>query len=380
MSTAAAKELTLWTHATGSELQWLESQADAFKSVFGIDVLIEQVELGEIRQRMLFDAPDGEAADLIAPIPHDQISEMALGGVLADLSDFATPDYLADYGDQARLALSYDGVLYGLPIYLEGPALILNTDLVNDPPETLEEMIVTAQNLTEANRFGFLYDISNFYFSYVWFKSEGGYVFGRDNARGFDADDIGLANSGAAVGASMVQDLRYSYNLIPEEITYNIANQLFREGDVGMIYNGSWAIPEYRDAGLRLKVMPIPPKADGTQFSGFMSVQGVMLNQFSEDRYDAVNFAKWLTRPDAQLALANAAGRIPASQSAVAQLTGNQILSGFAAALANAEAIPNIPEMGRVWGPMGSALGTILDSPGDPTSELEQTVKEIKGE
>jgi arabinogalactan oligomer/maltooligosaccharide transport system substrate-binding protein len=38
------------------------------------------------------------------------------------------------------------------------------------------------------------------------------------------------------------------------------------------------------------------------------------------------------------------------------------VLAGFGAALADAQAIPNAPAMGAVWGPMDRALTTILAS------------------
>ena len=101
---------------------------------------------------MLLAAPQGEAACLIAPVPHDQIGEMAAGGVLADMSEFATPDYLNDLNEQARLAFTFNGRLFGLPLYIEGPALVINTDLVPDAPATYEEMIQKAQELTNGRR------------------------------------------------------------------------------------------------------------------------------------------------------------------------------------------------------------------------------------
>ena len=59
-------------------------------------VTITRIELGEIKQKMLLSASEGEAADLVMPIPHAQLGELAQGGVLADMSSYATQDYLDD--------------------------------------------------------------------------------------------------------------------------------------------------------------------------------------------------------------------------------------------------------------------------------------------
>ncbi|MCA9835513.1 MAG: maltose ABC transporter substrate-binding protein [Trueperaceae bacterium] len=357
-----AQGITVWTHFGDAELEWLQNEAAAFEGAFGVPVSLVKVELGEIKQKLLLSAPEGEAADLIVPIPHDQIGEMASGGVLADMTGFATADYLADLNKQAQLAFTYNGKLFGLPMYVEGPALIVNTDLVPEAPATFEDMIAIAQGLTNDDTYGFLYDIGNFYFSYIWINSNGGYVFGRDASGSLVASDLGLANEGTVAGAELMKKFRFDYGLIPTGVDYGVADGLFIDGKLGMIYNGPWAIPNYRDAGVNVKVMPVPPTADGQYFNGFMGVQGILLNQFSANSVDAANFAKWITRPAAQVTLANLTGKIPSSNKAAQEVSSDPIIAGFAAALANAVPMPNIPEMGNVWGPMGDALTQILDN------------------
>ena len=379
-SGALAQELTVWTHFGDADLEWLEGQAAGFEAAFGTPVNLVKVDLGEIKQKMLLSAPEGEAADLIVPIPHDQIGEMAVGGVLADMSGFATSDYLSDLNEQAQLAFTFNGKLFGLPMYVEGPALIVNTDLVGETPGSLEEMLALAQELNTGDTSGFLYDIGNLYFSYVWLKSNGGYVFARNDAGDLVAEDVGLATEGAIAGAEFMKGLRYDLDLIPTGVDYAVADGQFIDGSLAMTYNGPWAIANYRDAGVNLAVLPIPAAEDGTTFNGFMGVQGILMNEFSENKIDAANFAKWITRPDAQVSLAELTGKIPASSNAAEAVADDPVISGFSAALANAEPMPNIPEMGNVWGPTGDALTVILESAdSDVSGQLEQAVNQIQG-
>ena len=380
-SLALAEGLTIWTHFGDSDIEWLQNEATAFEAMFDVPVNIVKVELGEIKQKMLLSAPEGEAADLVIPIPHDQIGEMAVGGVLADMTAYATDVYLQDLSAQARQAFTFNGKLFGLPMYVEGPALIVNNGLVDEVPATMEELVESAQALTDGESFGFLYDIGNFYFSYVWIRSLGGYVFGRDDVGDLNPSDIGLANEGTVAGVSWMNALRYEYELIPEGVDYGVADGLFIDGSLAMTYNGPWAIANYRDAGHDISVMPLPPTADGQAFSGFMGVQGVLMNEFSENKVDAANFAKWITRPKAQVDSALRTGKIPSSSGAAEQVADDPVISGFAAALANAEPMPNIPEMGNVWGPMGSALTVSLESPAaDIAAALEQAVSEMSSQ
>lgn len=379
---SSAQGISIWSHFGDTDLEWLQSEAASFEAAFGVPVSITRIELGELKQKMLLSAPQGEAADLIVPIPHDQLGELAAGGVLADMSEFATEDYLSDLSEAARLAFTFNGRLFGLPIYIEGPALIVNTDLVpeSELPTTYEEMIQKAQELTTDDTYGFLYDNKNFYFSYNWLRSNGGYVFARDDQGNLVPGDVGLANEGAIAGAEQIKALQYEHNLIPPGTDSAVAEGLFNEGAAAMIYNGPWVIANAREAGIPVTVMPVPPMEDGTAFSGFIGVQGVLMNEFSENKADAANFAKWITRPDAQIALAEVSNRVPSSQEAAAAVADDPVLSGFIEAYANAEPMPNIPEMGAVWGPMGDALTAILENPdSNVTQVLNGAVSQIQG-
>jgi arabinogalactan oligomer / maltooligosaccharide transport system substrate-binding protein len=378
---AFGQGLTVWTTFGDQSLEWLQGEADSFANAFGVPVNVVRLDLGELQQQALLAAPQGEAGDLFVGIPHDQLAGLAEGGVLADMSAYATSGYLEDLGEQARLAYTYNGRLFGLPMFVEGPALVINTDLVPNPPATYEEFIALAQELTTADTFGFMFDAPNFYFAYGWMHTFGGYVFGRDATGSLVAEDIGIANEGAVRGAQALKDLRYEYDLLPSGTNYDVANGLFIDGALAMMYNGPWAISQYRDAGIDVEILPVPPLADGTEFSGFMGVQGVLMNQFSEAKVDAANFAKWITRSDAQVDLARISGRIPASESALAVVSDDPIISGFGNALLDSEPMPNIPRMGQVWGPVGSALSVILETEdSDVAAALENARREIAGE
>lgn len=377
---AFGQGLTVWTTFGDQTLEWLQTEADSFAAAFGVPVNVVKLDLGELQQQALLAAPQGQAGDLFVGIPHDQLAGLAVGGVVADMGPYATSAYLADLGEQARLAYTYAGRLFGLPMFVEGPALIVNTDLVPQIPATYEDFIALAQSLTTADTFGFMFDAPNFYFAYGWLHTFGGYVFGRDATGSLVASDLGLANEGAVVGAQALKDLRYRHGLIPAGVNYDVANGLFIDGALAMIYSGPWAVSQYRDAGIDIEIVPVPSLADGTEFSGFMGVQGVLMNQFSTNKVDAANFAKWITRTDAQVDMARLSGRIPASESALAQVSDDPTIAGFGVALLNSEPMPNVPEMGQVWGPMGSALSIILETEGsDVAAALQAAEDEVAG-
>jgi arabinogalactan oligomer / maltooligosaccharide transport system substrate-binding protein len=377
---AFGQGLTVWTTFEGPTLDWLQSEAASFSSAFGVEARVVRIPLGELKQQALLAAPQGQAGDVFVGIPQDQVAEFALGGVAADMSSFATASYLADLSEQARLGFTFQGKLVGLPMFVEGPALIVNNDLVDRIPATYEELIALAQELTTDTTFGFLYNIGDFYFSYGWINTFGGYVFGADQTGSLIPTDVGIGTEGAIRGAQAIKDLQHTHGLIPAGTNYDVANGLFIDGALAMIYNGPWAISQYQAAGIDVSVHPMPPLADGTPWSGFMGVQGVLLNPFSTQRADAANFAKWITRTDAQVSLANLSGRIPASITALGQVEGDPIISGFGQALLTSEPMPNLPQMSNVWGPGGSALSVILESAdSDVAAAMQRAAADIAG-
>ena len=376
---ASGQTLTVWTTFNNPTLDYLQEDVAAFADAFGVDVQILRLDINELKEQMLLSAPQGEGGDVIVGLPHDQMAEMAVGGVLADLSGYATQSYLSDLSEQAQLAFTYNDRLFGLPLFVEGPALLYNRELVSEVPGSYEELIEVASGLTTDDRYGFMFAVQDVYFAYGWVHTHGGYVFGRDNGT-LNPDDIGLANEGAVLGASALRDLRFEHGLIPAGANYEIANGLFIDGALAMFYTGPWAVGQAREAGIDVGVAPMPPLADGTPWSGFMGVQGVLVNQFSESRIDAVNLAKWLTRPEAQLGYARLEGRIPASEGALEQVADDPVVAGFGEALLTAEPMPNIPQMGQVWQPMENALAVIMErADSDVEGTLERAVQEIGG-
>jgi len=375
---ASTPDLTVWTTYQGPALAWLRSEASSYQEAFGKSVQVLARKLGEIKQGAMSEAPKGQAADLFVGVPQDQFSALADAGILADVGSYATPRYLAELSEQAQRAFRYHETLYGLPLSVQGPALIVNTELVPHVPATYPDLVALATSLTGDGRYGFAFDVGNFYYSYAWLHTFGGSVFGRTASGGIDPTNVRVDSAGAVAGARALKALRFDDALLPAKSDYASVRKLFLDGKLAMTFDGPWAIPAIRAAGIPVAVAPMPPLADGTAFRGFMNVDGVLLNHYSADPVAAANLAKWLTTAGAQAALARTAGMVPASKSALARVGDDTVLAGFGAALADAQAVPNAPAMGAVWGPMDQALTTILASrDSDVAAALRQAATSI---
>jgi len=374
----AQGKLTVWTHYGGPEVTWLKEQAAKFQKATGTQVEIVEVPFGDIQNKFILGAPQGQAADLIVSIPHDWVGAMASAGVLEPMGKYATSSYISGLNDVAVEALSYRGQLFALPMFAEAVGLIYNKKYVQTPPKTWDEFLKVAQANTSGNRFGFLYNLNDAYFSYGWFTAYGASVFAK-NGNTLNTSDVKLGGSPGDKAMSFIKDLRYKYKLVPEGVDYGVADGAFKDGSLAMIMNGPWALGDYKKAKIDFGIAPMPAPPGGSQWKPFVGVQGVAMSAYSKNKIAAANFAKLLVTPESQISLNKAGGRIPVSKAAVAALKNDPVVAGFSAIIASGSPMPNIPEMGKVWGPWGNALSQVTQKPDSNVEAiLSNMVSEIQ--
>ncbi|MDX2006582.1 MAG: maltose ABC transporter substrate-binding protein [Meiothermus sp.] len=368
-SAMAQGKLTVWTHYGGPELAWLKATAASFSRSSGTPVEVVEVPFGDIQNKFILGAAQGQASDLIVSIPHDWVGAMAAAGVLEPMGKYATKSYIDGLNDVAVDALTFRNNLFALPMFAESVALIFNRKIIREAPKTWDEFLKVATDNTTGNRFGFLYDLGNAYFNYGWFTAYGGSVFGR-NASGTNASEVRLGGDAGNRAVGFIKDLRYRYRLIPEGVDYGVADSAFKEGSLAMIMNGPWAIGDYRKANIDFGIAPMPSPPGGGAWKPFVGVQGVAMNAYSRNKTAAANFAKLLVTTQNQVSFNKAGGRIPVSKAAAQQLRSDPVVAGFSPIIANGTPMPNIPEMGKVWGPWGNGLSQAIQKADTNVSQI----------
>ncbi|PNY79645.1 maltose ABC transporter substrate-binding protein [Deinococcus koreensis] len=380
LSSAQAAKLTVWTHFNGPELAWLKDVAGKYSAQEQQDAVeIINVPFGDIKQKLILGAPRGEGADLVLSLPHDQLGEMAAAGVLEPMDR-----YVGARGDINRTALSamtYQGKLFGLPMFAEAVAVVYNKKLIQKVPSDWAGFLAAATRLTDEKKgtYGYLANLGDVYAQYGVISAYGGYVF-KNNGGTLDVRDLGVGNAGVAKAMGFLNDLRYKYKLVPEGVDGGGAKSAFVDGRLAMLLTGPWDMGDIKKAGIDygIAAFPTPPGATG-KWSPFVGVQGVLMNSYSKNKAAAARFARFIISPDSQVAFNRAGGRIPISAAAVAQLRNDVVVSGFSKNIAAGVPMPNVPQMGAVWGPWTSAivLSTGKPSP-DYLSILSGATQEIK--
>lgn len=369
----AEADVLVWTAYTGPSLDWLQAELDVFGRASGISIAIEQYTLGELRRHVVLADDDGTVPDVLVGIPHDDIDELVEGNLLLDMSSYATADYLKDLPESASSAFMRNERLVGLALTLDGPALIVNTDLVTRLPRTYGELLGGAARNAGTDVQGIAFDVSNYYFAHAWFRGHGASVFGPGG------EEPALNSPEAVRAAQALQALRFDAGIMEAGMNYSRADELFATGRLMYTFNGPWSLTRYFQAGINVAVMPMPEVVPGIPFAGFMTVYGVLIPAGTENRTAAANVSKWLVRPEAQVRLAEQAGRIPSSIRAVGELEHDIILHGFGMALRHAEATPTTELMALLWQPLGRLLNQ-LDSAPMSASEIGELLLEVVDE
>ncbi|GHF29752.1 arabinogalactan oligomer/maltooligosaccharide transport system substrate-binding protein [Deinococcus metalli] len=375
---AGAATLTVWSHFGGPELAWLKDQAAAFQKKTGNQVNIVTVPLDQMKDKFIQAAPKGQGPDLLLTLPHDQLGALAAAGVIEPMDKYVTSK--TDLDKTAVNAMTYQGKLFGIPMYAEAVAVVYNKKLVPNAPTTWADFLKVAQSNTGNGKFGYLADLSNAYMQYGVISAYGGYVF-KNNGGTLNTKDVGLANAGADKASAFLNDLRYKYNLVPEGVDGGAAKSAFVDGKLAMLLTGPWDMGDIKKAGVDygITAFPTPPGATG-KWSPFVGVQGTMINAYSKNKALAAQFAKAVATGDAQVSFNKAGGRIPVSLSARTKLKADPVVVGFGKSISAGTPMPNVPAMGAVWGPWSAAIAQSVQKPNqDYDSILNKAVTEING-
>lgn len=376
----AQGKITVWTHFGGPELEWLKEQARTFERTSGTKVEVVEVPFAEIKQKFILGAPQGQAADLVVTVPHDWVGRWPRPGSSAR-GQVRDPNLPRGPSGRGGGGLHLRGRLMGLPAFAESVALIYNKKYVKEPPRTWEEFLALAQKLTTGATFGFLYNIGDPYFNFGFFKAFGAEnVFAKDAKGNLDPTKLLIGGEVGEKALQFIKDLRFKYNLVPEGVDYGVADGAFKDGALAMILNGPWALGDYKKAKVDFGIAPFPtPPGAKNPWGPFLGVQGVVVNAYSKNKTQAVNFAKTLVTGRNLVAFNQAGGRIPVSKSAVKQLEKDPVVAGFSKVFPLGAPMPNIPEMGKVWGPWGNAISLAIQRPDSNVKKIvEDMVAEIK--
>ncbi len=370
------EKLKIWVNAEEKQEEAINQIGEAYTAETGIEIEATPIDMLEQVEKLDVEGPAGNGPDVIFQ-PHDRIGDLVLRGLIDPVN---LGDLEGDYTEAALSAVTNEGDIWGYPAVTETYALFYNSTLVDGAPETMEDLMAIAEEHTNAgnDEYGFLMEAANFYFTYPFFSGNGAYVFANNDGV-YDIEDIGLNNEGAVEGGKLIQSW-FDNGYIPQDLTPDIMNGLFKEGKVASVINGPWMVREYQEAlGDDLQAAILPKLDNGENPKSFVGVKAYLLSYYSDNKEWAEDFMAFVTNSENAMLYYDVAGEMPARKDSIEDpaIADDPIYSAFAEQATFGEPMPGVPAMQQVWDPINNGLSFI--SKGEPVEEvLNEAVQTIK--
>lgn len=362
--------LRIWADDTRTPI--LLGLADAFLEEYGVKLEVEDLGVvQDIRSQAIIAIPAGQGPDIFVGV-HDWLGALVDSGLVAPIE---LGDKADDFVGTALEAFTYtDGNLYGVPYATENLGFFYNTELVSNPPSTLEEMLEIGRALQDEGVVDYAIAIGGDpgYNALPLQTAFGGYVFGVDENGAWNPEDVGLDGEGMIAAVSWMVDA-VDAGLMPETTDYETAHSLFETGKIPFLMAGPWALDRIRASAIPYAVTSFP---DGG--APFLGVQGFMVNAFSENALLAQAFLTEFVATEETMQLLYETGLRPSAFKAVLDATEDADLKAMGEAGANAIPMPNIPEMGSVWSAWNNGIIMALNGQLSVEEAMQDAANQVR--
>ena len=385
-------KIVIWTGMnTKKEIDMMNELGKEFEKNSGVKVDIISIPFGDLQNKFQIAAPAKQGPDLITG-PQDWVGIFAAANLISPLETYVNKEEQKKFVPISIEGATYIDKLYAIPLSFESVALIYNTEIINKPPSTMEELLKEAKNLTitegegdskKYKRYGFLAALNDMFVVFPIFSGCGAYVFKNIS----DPTNLGLNNEGAKKAAKILYNMRdyEEEGFIADGITGDKVLGTFVEGNTAMIINGPWVINELDKEGRKYEICPLPPFEDGQVPKPFVGILGIMLNRFAKNPDPAIKFMIFMNNKENQVKIYKALNRIPARIEALEtpEVQEDKKIMGFYLSAKNGIPLPSLPVMSSVWDPMVQSLTLITTEKRDNPDkfiedQLNTAVKRIQ--
>jgi len=352
-------------------MDYIQSQSELFESYTGLEINFTNYPENELRSQLVTDASNRAGGFDVYCLDGNYVPLFANNGWVRSIgADITEPYELEDISESLRGLYSWQGGLYGLPIYSEATIMYYRKDLLEaaglEVPQTMDEFEAAAEALNDPPRVfgvalrGLRGEGMNVYTWTGWLRSYGGIFLDPEMNPAF--------NSAEAVEATE----RYSSLInnfgVPGSGAWGWpeVSSAFASGRVAMIVESTAFYPTFNDTAQSNVVgsvgYAVVPEGPFGRFPANYSIGlAVPATVSDEATYEAVlAFLQWATSQELEFARTDAGignqSRISVSES---ELLSSQLDPGYIAAVNESNEItrpeyrPLIPQ----WREMGDIIG-----------------------
>jgi len=370
-----AGDAEIWHELSGGEESSFTDWVSTFEDETELEIAVSEV--GDLEDRVETAVASDEGPEMW-PWAHDWVGNHWDRGFLADVSDDLTIDVDAEYSDAAVEAVNPPGTdaIVGLPGAGETMTVFYNPELLDEPPESYEDMVDIAEEYHDPQQgeYGFTQDVNVYTISWAL------QAFG---SRIFEIDDdgnphLGLEDEEMHDGMELFQEL---YEYMPRDLEYDAQISPFVNGNAPLHFNGPWAVADFNDQEANFEVAELP-EIDGGEASPYTGIDVWYFSSMveeDEDRKEAIiEFAEWFTTTDEIIEYyAEEHAYIPV----VAEVDGDELpddVLAFQRAFDQGVPMPVDARMNQVWEPFEDAITAVLTDDGDIAEEFSSAADSIR--
>jgi len=367
-------ELLVWMDS--DRTRTLEPVLKDFREKYGIKVQLEAPQ--NITDSFPTAAQSGKGPDIVI-WAHDKVGEWADAGLISPIE--VNDDTRAKYLPQAWEAVTHNGQIWGFPIGLETVTLIYNKALLSSsPPKNLSDLVELNSKIKQEHPgvSCILWDYKSAYYSWGILAGAGAYIYAKNNGK-YDLSAIGVNTPGAVQGLSDILKL-VKLGILPKSVSYSAAEDLMSQGKLAMLISGPWAWANLMKTGIDFGVAPVPGSGDKPA-RPFVGVSAAYVNRTSPNQDIAREFVEGYLVSEQGLKAMNDAKPIgiPSLVSLAQEMDqSNPLLKEMKTCIDAGEVMPNIPEMGRFWTALGSALQLATNGQATAESALQEAAENMR--
>lgn len=312
----------------------------------------------------------------VARVDIANIASYANQGGLAALSDYADfTEISKDYMDAPLSTNLYQGKYYGLPLDTNCKAAVVNLNVMKElgftqAPETMEELIAAAQK-----RGSYSINVSGVgdwdMYPYFW-------LFGGTLTDDAFTKATGYLDSEASIAAmNKIVELHDQKILTIRDVDGSVDAWDGINSEYAMFFEGPWYFGSYEETeskGIVAAQIPTYNEKSASVVGG----EDIAVFATSKNPDAAYEFAKFMTQPEAQLAMLEA-GQLPVLKSLVDSeaVQNNPVWSVYMGQMASAQAripSPNNSVIQEIW---SEAVTNILVNGADVAAEFQTAAAKI---
>jgi len=335
---------------------------NASQDTVEIETLYKETE--ELRNHYVFAAIGGKGPDLVFG-PADNMGTLGLTETILPLDSLLPASFTEGFTEDGLL--TYEGKTYGVADQIGNHlTFVYNRDLIETPPETLDELAALGATLSrdtdgdgEPDTYALVWNYTEPFFFIPFLTAFGGWPMD-------EAGNPNLDTPETVAAIQYVLDLRDRYNVIPRGGDYETAKALFRDGTAAATIDGPWSWSGYQESGVNLALAPLPlNEATGQYARPMAAAKAYAVNPaVPEWRLPTVLRVLQLLTGDAiQAQMAEEIGTIPV-RTAVREsdvMERNPILAQSVAQIEHSRPMPTDPQMRQIWDAMRGPYQLVMN-------------------